>query len=229
MPRAASVENERCIVVLEWDRLVGAHNVTLAYGQRKNAPDPVVASGGGCQSNRSMDTNRAGRLGITALLAIYGFRMLVHPDAGSLMDSVDLPIHETGHLVFAAFGEVMQFLGGTLFQLIVPAVFAGYFFVKRRDAHAGFTCLWWVAQNFWNISVYVADARSELLPLVGGGEHDWAFLLGRFGWLNKDHVIAHNVWVVGVMLYVVAIGGALLAASNAPAVTESELVATEAQ
>lgn len=172
-----------------------------------------------------MDSTRAARLGLTALLAIYGFRMLAHPEAGYLMDSVDLPIHETGHLVFAAFGDVMQFLGGTLFQLIVPAVFAGYFF-KRSDKHAGFSCLWWVAQNFWNISVYIADARSELLPLVGGGEHDWAFLLGHFGWLNKDHAIAHDVWVIGVMLYVVAIGGAVLATLNAPAGAPSELVAS---
>jgi len=37
--------------------------------------------------------------------------------------------------------------------------------------------LWWVAQNLWNISVYVKDARAEELPLVGGGEHDWNYLL----------------------------------------------------
>jgi hypothetical protein len=97
-----------------------------------------------------MQPTRAARLGLTALLAFLGFRMLVHPDAGWLMDSVDLPIHETGHLVFSPFGEVMQFLGGTLFQIIVPTVFVGYF-VKSRDRHAAFTCLWWVGQNFWNI------------------------------------------------------------------------------
>ena len=174
-----------------------------------------------------MQPTRAARLGLTAILAIYGFRMLAHPDAGWLMDSVDLPIHETGHLVFAAFGEVMQFLGGTLFQIIVPAVFTGHF-VKRGDKHAAFSCLWWVAQNFWNVSVYIADARSEALPLVGGGEHDWNFLLGRFGWLNKDHVIAHDVWVVGVMIFVVAIGGGLLAALNAPQTAARELASTEA-
>lgn len=175
----------------------------------------------------AMQPTRGARLGLTLILAFFGFRMLVHPGTGSLMDSVDLPIHETGHLVFAAFGEVMQFLGGTLFQIIVPAVFAGYF-VKRGDKHSAFCCLWWVAQNFWNVSVYIADARSEELPLVGGGEHDWAFLLGRFGWLNKDHVIAHNVWVVGVMIYVVAIGGGLFAALNAPQPASQELASREA-
>ena len=173
-----------------------------------------------------MRPTRGARIGLTVILAFFGFRMLVHPDAGWLMDSVDLPIHETGHLVFLPFGEVMQFLGGSLFQIIVPAVFAGYF-LKRGDKHAAFTCLWWVAQNFWNVSIYIGDARSEVLPLVGGGEHDWAFLLGRFGWLNKDHVIARDVWVIGVMTYVVSIGGGLISALNAPEQTSRELASNE--
>ena len=202
-----------------------AHNVTLGRDGGKPGADDRVASKPARQSTSCMNTDRAGRLGLTALLAIYGFRMLSHPETGWLIDSVDLPIHETGHLVFAAFGEVIQFAGGTLFQLIVPAVFTGYF-VKRGDRHAAFTCLWWVGQNFWNISVYVADARSELLPLVGGGEHDWAFLLGRFGLLKQDQRIAHDVWFLGVMLYVVAIGGAVLAALNAPAASATKLVAS---
>jgi len=157
-----------------------------------------------------MQPTRSARLGLAALLALYGLRLLLHPDAGSLMDSVDLPIHETGHLVFAPFGEVIQFLGGTLFQLIMPAAFVVYF-LRRKDRFAASCALWWVGQNLWNISVYIADARTELLPLVGGGEHDWAFLLGRMGWLKFDRVIAHDVWFVGVMFYCASIAGAALA------------------
>jgi hypothetical protein len=107
-----------------------------------------------------MHASRAGRFALTAVLALYGLRLLVHPETGSLMDSVDLPIHETGHLVFAPFGEFLQFLGGTLFQLIMPSAFIVYF-ARRRDAHAASVALWWVAQNFWNISVYIADARRK--------------------------------------------------------------------
>ena len=131
------------------------------------------------------------------------------------MDSVDLPIHETGHLVFAPFGEFLQFLGGTLFQLIMPSAFVVYF-ARRRDPHAASVALWWVAQNFWNISVYIADARTENLPLVGGGEHDWAFLLTRLGWLKFDHVIARDAWFLGVLAYIVAIVGGLLVLPTNP-------------
>ena len=92
-----------------------------------------------------------GRLALTIVLAVYGFRMLTHPEVGWFLDNVDLPIHETGHLVFSPFGEFMQFAGGTLFQLLLPAVFVGYFF-RQKDRHGASIALWWVAQNLWNVS-----------------------------------------------------------------------------
>lgn len=161
-----------------------------------------------------MDATRTGRYGLTILLGIYGFAILRQPYSGSLMDNVDLPIHETGHLVFSPFGEFMQFLGGTLFQIIMPAVFVGYF-LYRRDRHSASVALWWVAQNFWNISIYVRDARNQDLDLVGGGEHDWAYLLGELGWLKHDQRIAHALWLAGAALYVIAILGGFIVLNNA--------------
>ena len=162
-----------------------------------------------------MNHARIGRYLLTILLAAYGFAILRNPSGGWLMDGVDLPIHETGHLVFSPFGEFTQFLGGTLFQLVMPAVFVGYF-LKRRDGHAASIALWWIAQSCWNISVYVKDARNQDLELVGGGEHDWAYLLGRLGWLKQDQRIGQCVWLVGVMIYIVAIIGGLVVLNNAP-------------
>ena len=158
---------------------------------------------------------KAGRLALTLILAIYGFVLLRHPDAGSIVDNIDLPIHETGHLVFSPFGEFMQFLGGTLFQLIMPAAFLVYF-LRRADRHAASVTLWWIAQNCWNISVYIRDARSQELPLVGGGEHDWAYLLGHLGRLRQDQAIGHAVWEIGVVLYLIAIVGGLWALTTPP-------------
>ncbi|HYW09618.1 MAG TPA: hypothetical protein VE913_21830, partial [Longimicrobium sp.] len=53
-------------------------------------------------------------------MSLWAVLYLRDADAFGLLDSVDLPIHETGHLVFAPFGEFMGFLGGTLLQLILP-------------------------------------------------------------------------------------------------------------
>ena len=149
------------------------------------------------------------RLAFTIALALYGVPSLMRPEDGRLLDSVDLAIHETGHLVFGPFGEVIGFLGGTLFQLIVPAAFVWYFW-RRGDRHAATVPFWWMAQNLWNISVYVRDARTQELPLVGGGEHDWAFLLGHFGWLAHDRGIARAVHALGTLTYLLAIAVGLL-------------------
>ncbi|MGH7208015.1 MAG: hypothetical protein ACREIL_01385, partial [Nitrospiraceae bacterium] len=43
----------------------------------------------------------------------------------------------------------------------------------------------------------MADARAQVLPLVGGGEHDWTEIFSRWGVLNSDTAIAHAVAVAG--------------------------------
>lgn len=135
----------------------------------------------------------------TLLLLVYGLYDLAHLGRGTLLDGVDLAIHETGHLVFAPFGEFIGFAGGTLFQLIMPLTFVGYF-VRRGDQHAASVALWWVGQNCGHIAYYAADARAMELPLVGGGEHDWNYLLGELGVLAQDQAIARAIVVTGVLL-----------------------------
>jgi hypothetical protein len=162
-----------------------------------------------------------GRLALSIVLALYGIPSLMRPEEGRLLDSVDLAIHETGHLVFGPFGEFVGFLGGTLFQLIVPAVFVGYFW-RRGDRHSASVPLWWVAQNCWNISVYARDARAQELPLVGGGEHDWAYLLGRMGWLAHDQGIGKMIHAAGSLIYLLAIVLGLLAVMRGLAAADTD-------
>ena len=147
------------------------------------------------------DAERSARQALSLALLLYGFWIMRTPDGYHFLDSVDLPIHETGHLVFAWGSEVITALGGTLFQLILPALF-GVYFAVRRDWHAATVPLWWIGQNGWNIARYVADARAQELPLVGGGEHDWAFLLSEWDLLGQDQVIAGRIRVAGLVLMV---------------------------
>lgn len=159
---------------------------------------------------------RFAKFALLVFLAVYGFLCLRAPEQWRLLDGVNLAIHETGHLVFAPFGEWMGFLGGTLLQLIFPAAFAARFF-RRGEHFAASVCLWWLAQNCWNISVYIADARAQELPLVGGGEHDWTYLLSDAGMLESDLRIAALVRGAGVMIYLVALGlGTIAALQRAP-------------
>ena len=143
------------------------------------------------------------RLSFTVVLGLYGLFYIFNPSHYGLLDHVDLTIHEAGHLVFSPFGEFMTALGGTLLQLIMPAAFA-FYFQRRSERYAVGVLLWWLAQNLWNISVYVKDAQAQELPLVGGGEHDWSYLLGELGWLKHDQVVGQVVWVAGILVFVFA-------------------------
>ena len=151
------------------------------------------------------------RLALTLGLAVYGWFLATHPGYFGFVDNIDLAVHETGHLVFAPFGEFMNVLGGTLLQLILPLTFAGYF-ARKGDWHAATVPLWWTGQNCWNIARYISDARAQDLSLVGGGEHDWLWILDELDLLHRDLAIGRAVHGVGILLYLVSvIAGVLLA------------------
>ena len=155
---------------------------------------------------------RTPRLLLTLALALWGWSIQRSPYArGWAVQNVNLAIHETGHLVFAPFGEFMAVAGGSLFQLLVPLVFAGYF-LRRRDAHAASVALWWEATNWWYVGVYIDDAQKLELPLVGGGEHDWVYLLSEFGKVHASEQIAARVHAVGTLVLVVATAAGIVTA-----------------
>ena len=61
--------------------------------------------------------------------------------------------------------------------------------------------MWWVAQNLWNIARYAQDAQAQELPLVGGGEHDWTYLLGAVGLLEHDQLVGQLIRVTGMLIF----------------------------
>ena len=138
--------------------------------------------------------------GLVALLACSGwlFMLLLTDKDGfiQVLDSSNLAIHEFGHPLFGVFGEYIGFWGGTLMELIVPLVIV-VAFVRERAALSVAVAGVWFFENFLYIAHYMADARAQELPLVGGGEHDWAYILGHAGLLQSDTAIAHVVSTIG--------------------------------
>ena len=136
------------------------------------------------------------------LLSAYFLWIAWDPMQGSFLDNVDLPIHETGHLLFRAFGEFMMVAGGSLFQVIMPAVFAGYF-VWRRQVYSAAIVGLWVGQSILNVWVYAADAVKMQLVLTSGftgtegSFHDWNYLLERTGLLNSTDKVAGLIRFLG--------------------------------
>jgi len=147
------------------------------------------------------------RVPLAALLvgcAFYGL-FLLQAARGSgpllMMDVVFVPIHEGGHLLFRFFGEFLSVAGGTLLQLSVPLMLATFFIFQRQVMGTAF-CTFFFFEQFLPISVYMADARAQELPLLTVGDsddviHDWNYLFGRFGVLDHDTQIAHAVRVIG--------------------------------
>jgi len=171
---------------------------------------------------------RVARVVSTTALLLYGIAILRGGEFAAI-DNVNLPIHETGHIVFGMFGELITAMGGSLFQVIVPLVFVGYF-LRRREQYAASVALWWVAENLWYVATYVADAQEQALPLVGGGEHDWAFILAELDVLRYDDRIAAMIRFVGIVLFVIAILWGYASADaprGIPAASESSSLTSE--
>lgn len=120
----------------------------------------------------------------------------------SPIDHVNLVFHEGGHVLFSLFGEFLMMLGGTLTQLAIPLACAIHFL--RKNSPMGFDLmLYWTGENLLNISIYIADARRQELPLVAGGVHDWTYLLETVGLLPNNEGVARMVFSLGslVLLY----------------------------
>src|SRR6266404_7056028 len=80
---------------------------------------------------------------------------------------------------------ILAVLGGSLNQVLVPAVCTAVFLTRQQYGSAAVT-LFWVGQNLADVAVYIADGRAMALPLLAEGLiHDWNFILGRLGLLYR--------------------------------------------
>jgi hypothetical protein len=128
------------------------------------------------------------------LLLCYGLR--TSADGFSFLHYVNLAFHEAGHPIFGMFGPTSALYGGTVAQLLLPAIVAASFW-RQRDARGFAVAGIWFFENFLNIARYMGDARAQVLPLVGGGEHDWTEIFSRWGLLTADSQIAGMVSTAG--------------------------------
>ena len=131
------------------------------------------------------------RSGLIGWLVFYGLFLIIaaRDTQGFLpLDHVNLVFHEAGHMLFAWFGYTISILGGTLGELLVPLAVAIYFYRRRETPGLAFAAFWFF-ENFLYIGTYMADARTQDLPLVGSGDHDWNILFSQWGVLMQDRTI----------------------------------------
>lgn len=123
------------------------------------------------------------------------------------LHSIDLVIHEAGHAIFAFFGEFLYILGGSLFQIVFPMIFVGYFY-KRRDYFSASVLAFWVGENILDVSLYMSDAIARQLPLLGGADvssHDWSNLFTMMNVLKETPLISGIFASIGILVILAAV------------------------
>lgn len=154
----------------------------------------------------------AGLVALLVLGIMIAARGLAPSSGGVLafVHLVDLVFHEAGHVIFGFFGRFLGVLGGSLNQVLIPAVCTGYFLRHRQMGAAAIT-LFWTGESITDVAIYVADGRDMALPLLAEGlVHDWNWILSELSLRNQAPALGRVVFAAG--LAVLAASLVLLAA-----------------
>ena len=153
---------------------------------------------------------------IALLASCYFLWAALYPADWRFIDNFNLVIHEAGHIIFFPFGQFLTVAGGSLFQVLVPAVFSLYFYYQEKYFSSALL-LFLMGESILNVSVYAGDAVLMQLPLLGGDDsiHDWNWMLDRLGWLDQTREIAGAVRALGTLAIVSAAVWAMVAARHA--------------
>lgn len=126
-----------------------------------------------------------------------------------LANGILIWVHEGGHAALSWAGEFIHILGGTIFQIGVPALLTFQCYRKRWYTAASLG-LWIVGTSCLMSVPYIWDASKRELPLLGmsGAEgHDWGNMLTMFRLLGHEKGIGYAFLAVGSLFEIVGIFG----------------------
>ncbi len=120
---------------------------------------------------------------------------------------VQFGVHEAGHIVFGFLPAVIVAAAGSGSELAFTILLAIAAF-RAKAYFAGIFGLLWVMLACASVGTYMADARAQLMPLIGPSgdpQHDWNFVFGQLGLLDADIAIGTTVKVIGGIVGAVAL------------------------
>lgn len=157
-------------------------------------------------------------VGLLLLFALWGLHLIaLDPREGgigaSFLHGPLLLFHEAGHVIFRLFGEWIGVLGGTLAQLLLPALICIAFLWKNRDPFGAAIGLWLLGVSLLDVAPYVYDALQPQLTLLNGavgeaGGHDWIYLLESLRLRPRAQALGLLVHRVGALVVLAALGWA---------------------
>lgn len=155
------------------------------------------------------------RVALLAGLAVWGAQLMMldyHSGeiGASFLHGPLLLFHEAGHVLFRLFGEWVGVLGGTLAQLLMPALIAVAFLWKNRDPFGAAVGLWLLGVSLLDVAPYVFDAADPQLMLLSGttgeaGGHDWIYLFTSMGLLQRAPLFGAFTHKLGALVLLVSL------------------------
>jgi len=158
------------------------------------------------------------RVALLVGLAVWGV-LLIRLDyrsgeiGGSFLHGPLLLFHEAGHVVFSPFGDWLMFLGGTLGQLLLPAIIIVAFLWKNRDPFGAAVGLWLLGVSLLDVAPYMYDALEPQLMLLSGqvgeaGGHDWIYLFESMGLRPRAQSLGALTHKLGALVLLLALAWA---------------------
>lgn len=191
---------------------------------RPRRPPAAVAAGPGLAAlllhvPERVDALRWGlRAVLLAAFAVWGWVLIardyrVGEIGSSFLHGPLLLFHEAGHVIFRIFGEWLGVLGGTLAQLLLPAVIMAAFLWKNRDPFGAALGLWLLGVSLLDVAPYMYDALQPQLTLLNGsvgeeGGHDWIVLFESMGLRPRAQFIGAATHKLGALVVWLALGWA---------------------
>lgn len=155
---------------------------------------------------------------LLAAFGVWGLRLIALDLRGGEMGSSFLhgPLlvfHEAGHVLFNPFGQWIMVLGGTLAQLLLPALICAAFLLKNRDPFGAAIGLWLFGVSVLDVAPYMYDALEPTLMLLSGqtgeaGGHDWIYLFESMGLRPRAQGIGRLTHTLGALIVLLALAWA---------------------
>lgn len=153
---------------------------------------------------------------LLAAFAVWG-EVLIAQDyrvgeiGSSFLHGPLLLFHEAGHVIFRLFGEWVGVFGGTLAQLLLPAVIVVAFLWKNHDPFGAALGLWLLGVSLLDVAPYMYDALQPQLTLLNGsvgeaGGHDWIYLFESTGLRPRAQFFGAATHKLGALVLLAALG-----------------------
>jgi hypothetical protein len=121
---------------------------------------------------------------------------------------IEFGVHELSHIITAFLPPILTAAAGSVGEISLTMLVA-LAALKERSYFAFILALQWFGLAMNSVGRYIADARTQTLPLIGPSEtatHDWHYILSQLGILQADVIIGTVVRGLGD---IVALGGLL--------------------